>query len=578
MSGNDSCGRVASRFVWALGFFGLTAACSGTSVPPDVVGSNNGGEAGSAAGGTGEPPERSDDNLPADPFANKWRPAAPCTPTLAKRVRRLSDRHLANAMRDLLSLPAAPTFQTTSGSRESFIPNKAAALDGAAFVKLQGLAEDLATKATATGSAVLACASDSTACARTFINKFVARAFRHPLSTAETEKMMSVYQAGVLDGGHAGGIRLVIEAALQSPSFVYQTELGQGAEQAGKLSSFELASKVSFFLRDGLPDDELWEAAANGGLDTPAGLNKQVDRLMATPAVKANISNILQRMFALDRLFDANKDPSFKEFTPELVKSMHDEATRFIGGVLESADGTIEKLLTSRKTSIDSRLAAIYGIPGPTGAGLKEVELPAAERSGFLTQAAFTTLESTPNDSSVVHRGVFLVRELLCFFPPPPAATDLAAAEDLKKVTYTERERADKRAMTPRCAGCHAYFDPLGVSLEHYDTMGRYRTAIKTPNGDVPVDSTRDATIFDVRGKILDGVDLSARLGKSAAVRECLSRQFASYALGSRLGDEDVCTVAKVAETFNQANGNFKELVRAVATWPALRDRQGVKL
>jgi hypothetical protein len=578
MSGHDLTGRTASWVVWTLGFCSITVACSGTSVPTNVEEADNGGDVGSAAGGVGVTPERKEENLPADPFAENWRPAAPCTPTLAKRVRRLSDRHLANAMRDLLSLPAAPAFQTTSGSRESFIPNKAAALDGAAFVKLQGLAEDLAAKATAAGAPLVACAADSATCARTFINKFVARAFRHPLTAAETEKLMTVYQAGALDGGYAAGIRLIIETALQSPSFVYQTELGQGADKAGKLSSFELAAKISFFLRDGLPDDELWEAALNGGLDTPAGVNKQVDRLMATAAVKANISSILQRMFALDRLFDANKDPSFKEFTPELVKSMHDEATRFIGGVLESADGTIEKLLTSRKTSIDSRLAAIYGIAGPTGAGLKDVELPATERAGFLTQAAFTTLESTPNDSSVVHRGVFMVRELLCFFPPPPAATDLAAAEDLKKVTYTERERADKRAMTPRCAGCHAYFDPLGVSLEHYDTMGRYRTTIKTPNGDVPVDSTRDATIFDVRGKILDGVDLSARLAKSGAVRECLSRQFASYALGSRLSDEDVCTVAKVNETFNQTNGNFKELVRAVASWPALRDRQGVKL
>lgn len=572
MSGR-SCRGVVLPWALASGLWGLCASCSG-SVEQDATA----GPAG--AGGESQPgplEERTEENLPADPFSDTWRPAAACSPTLPKRTTRLSDRHLANAMRDLLALPAAPAFASTSGSRESFIPNKAAPLDGAVFLKLQGVVEELAAKATATGAPLVACAGDSATCARTFIGKFGARAFRRPLSAMETEKLMAVYQAGAMDGGYAAGIRLVIEAALQSPSFIYQTELGQSGDKAGKLTPFELAAKVSFFLRDGLPDDELWEAALNGGLDTASGLKKQVDRLMATPAVKANISSIVQRMFHLDRLFDANKDQSFKEFTPELVKSMHNEATSFIGAVLASPTPTIESLLTSRKASVDAKLAAVYGVPAPAGDTWKEVELPATQRAGFLTRAAFNALEATPDESSVVHRGVFLVRELLCFFPPPPGADDLARAEELKKVTFTERERAEKRSMVPRCAGCHSYFDPFGVNFEHYDTLGRYRETIKTPQGDVPVDSVWEAGIFDVRGKITDAVDLSSRLARSGAVRECLSRQFASYALGRRLADEDVCTVAAVNDAFTKANGSFNELVRAVATWPALGDRQGVQ-
>lgn len=564
------------RSVVGVGWAVFCVSCSGNTDPGG--GTGLGGEGGASAENPGVPEMRTDDHLPASPFAEQWRPAAPCTPTLPKRTTRLSDRHLANAIRDLLTLPTAPAFQSTSGSREAFIPNKAASLDGAVFGKLQTVAEDAAAKATVAGSAAVACTGDSAGCARTFLNKFAARAFRHPLSAPESDKLMAIYLAGSGNGGgHAGGIRLVIEAVLQSPSFVYQTEIGDGASKTGKLSSFELAAKLSFFLRDSLPDDELWEAARNGGLDTPDGVKKQVDRLMATAVVKANVSSIMQRLFHLDRMLEVNKDASFKEFSPELVQSMYGEATRFIDSVASSPDGTVETLLTSRKTTIDARLAAIYGLPAPAPNALKEVELPATERAGFLTQAAFNTLESTPDESSVVHRGVFLVRELLCFFPPPPGADDLARGEELKKITYTERERAEKRALVPRCASCHAYFDPLGVNFEHYDTLGRYRKAIKTVKGDVAVDSSWDAAVYDVRGKIPDAVELSKRLAKSGAVRECLSRQFASYALGRRLAEEDTCSVAKVNEAFTKANGNFTELVRAVATWPALADRQGVQ-
>lgn len=522
-----------------------------------------------------KPEDRTEDHLPADPFAEQWRPVAPCAPVMPKRVTRLSDRHLSNAIQDLLALERAPNIQTTSGSKEDFMPNQAAALDGAVFGKLASLAESLAKTATASGSEFIKCSGDGAACARSFMDKFAARAFRRPLNSAEAEKLMAVYQAGAANGvGHAGGIALVIEAVLQSPSFVYQTELGDPSAAQGKLTGFELAAKLGFFLRDSLPDDELWQAAVNGDLDSAQGVANQVDRLMATPTVKANVSRIYQRLFHLDRVLGVRKDPSFTEFTPDLTQSMYDEAVRTIERVLHN-QGNVEELLTSRKTSVDARLAKIYGVPAPQGTGLAEVELPASQRAGILTHAAFNTLEATPNDSSVVHRGVFLARELLCFFPPPPGADDLELGEELKKDTHTERERAEKRLEYPRCAQCHSFFDPLGVPFEHYDTMGRYRESIATPNGDVAVNANWKAEIYDIRGEIPNAIDLSQRLGRSGAVRECLVRQFASYALGQRLGDIDACTIGKVAEKFTQSQGNLVELVREVAKWPALADRMG---
>jgi hypothetical protein len=200
--------------------------------------------------------------------------------------------------------------------------------------------------------------------------------------------------------------------------------------------------------------------------------------------------------------------------------------------------------------------------------------LPEDQRAGILTQASLMAVEAFPNESSVVHRGVFTVRELLCFNPPPPSADDLERGEALKKSEPTERARAEKRAQSTRCAGCHAFFDPLGVSFEHYDTIGRYRTKIKTATGDVPVDASAEPNIRDVTGKVANAVELSKRLADSPAVRSCLAQQFASYAIGERLDDEESCTAAPVEGAFAAADGDFLQLVRSVATWDGLRTRR----
>jgi hypothetical protein len=191
-----------------------------------------------------------------------------------------------------------------------------------------------------------------------------------------------------------------------------------------------------------------------------------------------------------------------------------------------------------------------------------------------LTQASLMTLEALPAESSVVHRGVFTVRELLCLHPPPPLNDDLEAGELLKKQEPTERGRAEKRLMVGRCSACHSSFDPLGVTFEHYDTLGRYRTKIRTPAGEVPVDASWDLALYDVRGRVSNAVELSGRLASSKAVRECMSRQLASYAIGERLTDEQACTVGEMSQKFDAAGGDLVQLVRLVAGWSGLRERR----
>jgi hypothetical protein len=517
----------------------------------------SGGSAAAGAGGSGSD---SDDQA--------------CEP-MPTRVTRLQDRHISNAIRDLLELEAPPAFRTASSSIEAFIPNKAASVTGAVALELRSVAEQVAAEATQEGKPAVECDGEPRACAEDFIERFASRAFHAPLDRDEREGLRALYDVGVETyGGHADGIRVVIEGALQAPSFVYVAELGEAdgttAERA-QLSAYELATKLALFLRDGAPDDALWAAAESGELLTEAGLRTEIERLLEDEDVKRNVTAMFRRLFQLDRIFEINKAESIEGFSPELVDAMYRETERFLEETIWNGEGTLEALLTSSTSYVDARMAAIYGIEHP---GDDEViEMALDHRAGILTQPSLLTIEALPDQSSVVHRGVFIARELLCFHPPAPMASDLEQGQAFKEQEPTERGRAGLRAMNARCKGCHGYFDPLGLPFEHYDTLGRYRTEIATPDGPVEVDATSMPAIHDVTGDVDGALELSAMLGASEDVRACMARQVASYAFGARVDDAHACGVEPVARAFEASGGDLAALVAEVATWDGLRMR-----
>jgi len=345
--------------------------------PSTTVSPGGSGGGGAASGGTTDP--------------QNWAPVVACEPTLPVKVTRLSDRHLAHALRDLLGLAAPPPLSTSSSSSEQFLPNKAAAVDGAVATKLRDLAERLALEVTTPGHAYASCGTDEPTCANAFIRDFGARAFRRPLQEAEVTELTSVYGVGRSSyGQHVGGIRLVIEGLLQPPSFLYQTELGSGTAQP-RLTQPELAAKLSFFLRDGLPDSALRDAASAGQLETQQQVLQHVDRLLGTDEVKWNVSKMFVRLFDLERLQLTNKAKTVTEFSPELVDSMAEETRLFIDATLWQRGAKLSELLASRETFVDARLAAIYGVPAPAASGFSPVTLNAAQRAGILTHPSVMT-------------------------------------------------------------------------------------------------------------------------------------------------------------------------------------------
>lgn len=511
------------------------------------------GEIGSSAPGVGD--------VPTEPNA--------CDPVLDQRVTRLSDRHIAKALAELLDIPA-PSFETGALSEDAFIPGKAATVNGAVATKLQEVAEVAAVAATEAGAVIASCEGEEQDCAAAFIDDFASRAFRRPLRDEERADLLALFEVGrETDASYAGGVSLVIETVAQSPSFIYLAELGTQDGGRFQLTSYETAAKLALFLRDGLPDRELWEAARSGKLDTEEGLASEIDRLLEDSAVRENLSAMFSRFFNLALIPELQRpEPDFEA----LAEAMHAEAEQLISSVLWESSGTLPELLTSREAVVTPELAALYGLEPTSGT----VTLPEDQRAGILTRAGVMAALAEEDTTSVVFRGLMVARGLLCVETPSPPASLSDEIDALKAEELTERQRAEKRADTQPCAGCHAYFDPFGVTFENYDVTGRWRTEIDMPSGAVAVDASQDIEVGDIAGHFDNAVQLSEELAESEEVRACMARQIASYAIGKKLGSSQACKVDALAQTFEASGGDLRSLIRAVALWPALRTRTAV--
>ncbi len=514
--------------------------------------------------------EGGDDDGDDDPSAGEsGDDAAGCEPAVPRSIARLPDRHVANTAASLLAI-ARPTFSTSPADPERFVPDQLTAVTGSVATKFQTMAEAAAAEATAPGRPLVTCDGDLSACADAVIDQLASRAFRRAATAEERAGLRDVYDEGVEIGGdHATGVRLVIEAILQAPSFIYEVEAPSGEGDRYSLSSEQLAARISFFLTDTVADVELWQAARDGRLETDDEIAAQVDRLLATPEGAQQLRTMFNRFFDLHRVSGLTKDG----VDPALFASMRAESEALVDHVLSTNGGSLSDLLLSREATIDAPLAELYGVDPPADG--QSIMLPATERAGILTRAALMSLKSTTDDSSVIHRGLLVTRNLLCQSPPPPSNENLALGEEINGMYETERERMLARQEIGTCGACHHLFDPLGVTFEHYDRVGAFRTEIETSAGPVVVDSSWDVQLLDIDGQMADAIELSAALSESSAVHQCVARKFAGYALGRSLDDDQACTVSTVADTFEAEGGDLKAMVRAVALWPGLRERTG---
>jgi hypothetical protein len=510
--------------------------------------------------------------------------AAACDPSASlapARIWRLTDAQYVNAVAQIFGV-RVPGEVTAADAAPAEFSNFSEApeltVQATTVAAYQKSAHSAAAAAVSANLSIfLPCGkAPSDACVDGFIQNRVARAFGRPVTDGESQDLLAMYHVGLAESV-AAGARMIIEATLQSPSFLYRTELGPpaagGPSTKIKLTPYELASAVSFGLTDSVPDDELWGHAVDGTLATPSVLAKQVDRVLATPAAQTNLGKQAGYWLGVEKLQSIvpKNTTLFPAWTPAVQQDLYASARLFVRDLMGS--GTMNDLLSSRRMYLNANLAGVYGIPGVTGADLEPVDVQSPGRdSGIFTQPAILAAWSHPDRGDAVHRGLFIYNAFVCgpTIPPPPANAQTVAATF--PADASQRQLAMLRATNAAgCGACHGLFDPLGLATENYDPIGRYVT---TDDKGQPIDAT--ATLKNL-GPDLDGPinglpDVVAKLKAGRRASDCASRNMAAIVLGRSVATDSSCAFQTVKDHF-AASGSFADYFRAMLTSPAFATR-----
>jgi hypothetical protein len=499
-------------------------------------------------------------------------------------LRRLTSEEYRNTVRDLLLMADAKTLVPEGalppdGSiLEKFTTNVGGALAGEDAGKYASAAESLADKAITTLATLVSCdPKTGDVCAQTFIKGFGRRAFRRPLTDIEASRYQKVFTAG---GDFTTGVKLVVQAMLQSPNFLYLVE-PVGADGWGKVvsvDSYAMASRLSYFLAKSMPDDALFAAAEANQLATPEQVAAQATRLMAKPGFRDTISFFHKEWLELDGIESADKDPAlFPAWTDGVKLALEEQSSRFVQSIVAAPAGTIESLLTSTAGFMSgAEKGALYDLYGvakpatlPAANAWVQVQLDPTQRGGILTQASIMATQAHENRTSFIYRGKLVVEGFLCTtLAPPPAGVDTNETGIDPKLTA--RERSVQHRKNPSCATCHASFDPIGFAFERYDPSGKYRPAV-----DATADIDQTGTALDGQ-HVADAIELTKKLSTSPDVRGCLARQWMRFALARDFDPDDTTSsdaaaLKKVQQAVNDSGGKFSDLFTAVVRSDAFR-------
>jgi hypothetical protein len=443
---------------------------------------------------------------------------------LPARVRRLSNFEYDRSIAALFATPTAFGKAFAPDFRQGdFTQNAAQQVDSTLATQLQSAAQTVAKDSVSKLVAAAGCAPTAgESCASQFIASFGQQAYRRPLTTEEKAGLVNVWKAGSSGATFNDGIALVVEAILQSPNFLYVTELGEGAPKNGvvRLSDHEIASALSFLVTGGPPDKDLIAAAAAKKLGDPAERELQARRLLKDAGAKLQLQRLVKEWLGIDRLEGTGKDakvyPQYEMLRPKMAA----ESDAFISEVLFNDDGTVTKLLTADYTVADQTLAEFYGMPsaGPN----KRSPFPTGEkaRRGILMQSAFQSVHGHDHESAPVKRGTTVLKKVLCVYLPTPGELNLKIVPPAPDPNKTTRERFAIHSEDPACAGCHKLIDPFGFAYENLDGIGWMR---KEENKK-PINTAAEVGGADVTGMVKDGVDLSAKLAASEEVKRCFAR------------------------------------------------------
>jgi len=317
--------------------------------------------------------------------------------------------------------------------------------------------------------------------ARKQLVDFMTRAWRRPVTEAEVEELLQLYREGRVNGmAYDPSLKLALSASMMSPYFVYRHPVQPG-EQIGAatrpLTDLELASRLSFSIWASIPDEELIQVALDGRLSNPDELKAQARRMLQDPRAAALGEEFAAQWFRFDN-FDRFEEPDsemFPEWKPEIARAMYEEMRMFFVDLVQN-NRPITNVLDADYTFLNGALVEHYGIEGVEGSHMRPVALNNPGRGGVLGMGAMLTKTSAPLRTSPVKRGVWVIEELLGEeLPTPPADVEPLSDTERNDEGLTIPEQLAVHRDNPSCSGCHQKFDPLGIALENFDPIGRWR-------------------------------------------------------------------------------------------------------
>ncbi|MBL8973516.1 MAG: DUF1592 domain-containing protein, partial [Myxococcales bacterium] len=506
-----------------------------------------------------------DTGAPAKPFM----PGPPVLP-------RLTQRQYLNSIEALLGpgLPVPPLEPDTNPYLFVTIGAASTTLSELGVQQYEEAAElftGLVFADAARREALVGCApaAPGDACVTDFIQRFGRRAYRRPL-TADEQARWLVMATELADGDAWQGLRRAVQGMLQSPHFLYRVELGEPDPidpTRLRYTGHEMASRLSFLLWNTTPDDLLLDAAANGDLLTEAGLRAETERLLADPRARTALRDFFAQFLDLGRLGGVTRDPvRYPLWSPTMIDSMRTEVTLLVEDLVYRQQGDIRSIFSTRRTFVNSELAALYGLeaPGATPITFVPVELPEdGPRAGILTLGAFLTMNAHDTENSPTARGKYVRTRVLCQdVPPPPPDIDLMLDPEQAE-GKTLRERLEQHRSDPTCAGCHSFIDPPGFLFEHFNPIGAWQDL---DNG-FPIDSSGD-----LDGKPLaDARGLADLLADDKRVGRCIVTQLYRHAIGRRDVSSEWPALDEVAADFAGEGYRFSELLRILVSSDVFR-------
>ena len=444
--------------------------------------------------------------------------------------------------------PILPVTDFTNNEKRLFV-------DRQAELDLEAGAENAA--AIATGSADALARLYPGTDAEGFVRALGRRAFRRPLTPAEVTKYQGIFSLGenLYGAGFAHGAGLVVRAMLQSPKFLYRSELGPAA---APLDGYEVASKLSFWLLGTTPSDDLLDAAAAGDLDSVDGVERVARAMLERPAAVDIMRDFHGQLYQLARYDGIGRTDVAPSVTAELAETSY----RFFDDVFTRGEG-LRAILTSTRTFVGPGLAPIYGVDPPPVA--IEARVLDSSRTGYFTQVPFLLLNGLTDGPATIRRGGALSNRVLCasvpgHTAPVPPLMPLAPG-------YTNRERVE--ALTASCGGCHNdYLDPLGFAFEGFDGMGRARAV---DSGD-PVNATGSYPFEDGTRQFADARDLMRIMADGTQAHTCYAKMLTGYALARDIVAGDRPLLDELAGVSRERS--LKDMVISLVRNPAFRLRQ----